>query len=301
MTEWNDVLVSAIIITYKRPLDILERAIKSVMEQTHRKVEIIVVNDYPEDKESVEKIRKMITGLQDDRIQYIVHERNGGACKARNTGIEASTGEFIALLDDDDEWLPKKLELQLQGFTSDEVGMVYSPFYNKTDDSDGVITIRQTKSGDLLEELLLDNCIGGSSMTTMRREVFDRCGMFDENLQSSQDYDMWVRIAEKYKVNYVGEPLTRRFLMEDSITKSYEKKKQGFLAFYEKHKHLYDKYPAAFNYLGNRTANKWIEMGHLKDGWKLHRLAVKAKPFSKYNLTEPVKGFIKHVFKIRKY
>ncbi len=301
MSGYEDVLVSAIIITYKRPLEILSRAIKSVINQTHRKTEIIVVNDYPEDKESVEKIREMIDSFHDDRISYLVHEKNSGACKARNTGINASKGSFIALLDDDDEWLPRKLELQLEGFTADDVGMVYSPFYNKTDDSDGVVTVRETKSGDLLEELLLDNCIGGSSMTTMRREVFDKCGLFDENLQSSQDYDMWVRIAEKYKVNYVGEPLTRRFLMEDSITKSYEKKKQGFLAFYSKHKHLYDNYPSAYNYIGNRTANKWIEMGHIKDGWELHRLAAKVKPFSKYNFTEPVKGLIKYIFKIRKY
>lgn len=301
MRELNNVLVSAVIITYKRPLNILKRAIESALAQTHKNLEIIIVNDCPADKESVEAIRNMIASYKDDRLIYIVHEKNGGACKARNTGILASKGKFVALLDDDDEWLPRKIELQLTGFTSEKTGMVYSPFYNITDGSAGEITVRQTKSGNLLEELLLDNCLGGSSMTTMRREVFDVCGMFDENLQSSQDYDMWVRIAEKYEVNFVDEPLTKRFLMEDSITKSYEKKKQGFLAFYEKHKNLYDKHPSSFNYMANRTANKWFEMGHFGDAWKLYCSAVKAKPLSKYNVTEPLKGIVKSIFKIRKY
>ena len=295
----QDVLVSVVIITYKRPLHILKRAVKSAVSQTHTALQIIVVNDYPEDFNSNQAIHEMLHTFEDNRIEYIVHEKNMGACKARNTGILCAKGDYVALLDDDDEWLPEKIEKQLAGFTSESIGMVYSPFYNITDNLPGKLAVRGTKSGKLTEDLLWTNCIGGSSMPLMRREVFDVCGLFDERLLSSQDYDMWLRISQKFEIACVNEPLTRRFLLEESITKNFVKKQQGFELFTEKHIELYKNNPEALNYRFNRRANKYIEEGHFKEAVDLYKKAIKVKLLSKYNITEPVKGIIKFILKKR--
>ncbi len=293
----NENLVTAVIITYKRPLHILERAIRSALNQTHCNLEIIVVNDNPDDLQSVREIGSLIESMKDNRLRYIVHDKNFGACVARNTGIKASKGEYVALLDDDDEWLPEKIESQLLGFVSNKVGLVYSPFYNISDKLPGEITVRGTKSGDLLHELLWTNCLGGSSMTLMKRDVFDVCGFFDDELLSSQDYDMWIRIAKKYEINCINIPLTRRFLLEESITKNFQKQKQGFNLLSKKHINLYEAFPAAYNYRLNRRANKWIEQGHFKSALDVYLIALKIKPFSSYNFLEPVKGVVKFVIK----
>lgn len=295
MPKFDDVLVSVVIITCKRPLALLQRAVKSALEQTHKNLEIIVVNDYPESPELAASVRQLLDSFNDRRLQYIVHRQNAGACKARNTGILASSGAFVALLDDDDEWLPEKIELQLRGFRTDQTGMVYSPFYNITGSQPGKLTIRGTKSGNLAQTLLWTNCIGGSSMTLMRREVFDRCGLFDESFPAAQDYDMWMRIALKYDITCVNKPLTRRFWLEESISKDFSRKEHGFERFLEKYADLYAHNPAALNYRLNRRANKCMEQDHLSKAWELYRKAVRAKPLSLYNLTEPLKGLIKYI------
>lgn len=290
-------LVSVVITTYKRPVSILARSIESVLSQTHKTLELIVVNDCPEDDSLVEEIERLIEGYHDNRIKYLVHSSNQGACKARNTGITQAKGEYIACLDDDDAWEPTKLDSQLKGFTSDKIGMVYSPFYNVYDDGLKKLMIRGTKSGNLFEDLLWTNCIGGTSMTMIRRSVFDVCGMFDERLLSSQDYDMWLRIAKKYEIACVNEPLTYRYVMDDSITGNFNKQKAGFNLFTEKHIEYYKNNLNALNYRLNRKANKWIEQGHCREGIDLWKKAIKVKSISKYNISEPCKGFIKLCFK----
>ena len=109
----KDKLVSVIITTYKRPTDILKRAIMSAIGQTYKNIEIIIVNDCPEQKELSKEIKKMISTIHDNRIKYIELDKNQGACIARNIGIKNSNGYYIALLDDDDEWVKEKIELQI--------------------------------------------------------------------------------------------------------------------------------------------------------------------------------------------
>jgi len=288
-------LVSAVIITYKRPWEILERAVKSALNQTYENLEVIVVNDYPDDAKSVESIRRNLCKLDEKRIKYIVHEKNMGACKARNTGIIAANGQYVALLDDDDEWLPEKTSRQIEGFINESIGMVYSPFYNVTDKLPGTLTVRGTKSGKLLQDLLWTNVIGGTSMPLIRKDVLVNVGMFDENILSSQDYDLWVRIAREYDIWCVNEPLTIRYMQDESITANFKKQKQGFDYFNEKHADLFKDNKKAFNYRCNRRVNKWNEQGHFKEAFQAYKLAVKARPFSSYNVVEPIKGFIKYV------
>lgn len=106
-------LVSVIIPTYKRTFAMLSRAIKSVLSQSHKNIEIIVVDDSPSSFIDKDSIKRQVEKIPDDRIIYIQHESNQGACVARNTGIKNAKGDYVAFLDDDDEWLPDKLKLQL--------------------------------------------------------------------------------------------------------------------------------------------------------------------------------------------
>lgn len=115
MVETSEPLVTAVITTYKRKPEVVKRALNSIIEQTYNNIEIFVINDCPADKKLVKELRKMIVeSSRNRRVNYIVVENNGGACKARNIAIERATGKYFACLDDDDEWLPEKIELQVQ-------------------------------------------------------------------------------------------------------------------------------------------------------------------------------------------
>ena len=290
-----DDIISVVITTYRRPLLILKRAIDSVVQQDYKNIEIMVVNDYPEDKDNSEAIQKLIKNYNDVKISYISYEHNRGACAARNEGIKNAHGKFIALLDDDDEWTVDKLSSQLRGFTSEEIGMVYSPYYEIDSKVNGEIICECQKSGSLVTDLLWKNVIGGSSMTLVRSEVYRNCGGFDEHLLASQDYDMWLRIAEKYLIAYIEEPTVKRYLSDDSITQNYTKKLQGWECFMQKHQELYQSHPDILNYRYAKMAGYCIEHN---DFDKAKELILAAFNFglSKYNFTEPAKGFIKYVF-----
>src|SRR3989338_8677774 len=101
------VKVSVIIPTHNRP-ELLKRAVKSVLNQTYKDLEVIVVDDGLE-----KRADETVNSFNDSRLKYIQHPEEKGGSAARNTGIKNSSGEFIAFLDDDDEWLPEKLEIQI--------------------------------------------------------------------------------------------------------------------------------------------------------------------------------------------
>ena len=122
-------MISVIITTYKRTPDIVLRAVSSVVAQTFGDWELIIVDDSPETWEIRPQIRLAVEKIanEDLRIKYIPHDKNSGACAARNTGIMHAKGEYIAFLDDDDEWVPEKLEKQLDILqkSGDNVALVY--------------------------------------------------------------------------------------------------------------------------------------------------------------------------------
>ncbi|MCH5298559.1 MAG: glycosyltransferase family 2 protein [Ruminococcus sp.] len=245
-------LVTAVITTYNRETQILQRAVESVLAQTWRPLELIVVNDSPENVELADSIEKMLAKIQKEHqdvpVMYAPLEHNSGACAARNKGLELAKGEFISFLDDDDVWMEKKIELQRQGFISNETGMVYSPFIDISykNPSKKQVIVRGNKSGKLLEDLLVRNVIGGTSMPMMRTDALRSIGGFDEELQSSQDYDVWLRIAQQYEIQFVEEPLTVRYLLEESITTNLKRKEQGWLRFTEKNLKYYKERRKAF-------------------------------------------------------
>jgi len=197
--------VSVIIPTCNRP-EFLPRALRSVLDQTYQDFEIIVVDDG--DKISAEK---EVKSFGNGRIKYIKHEKRRGGAAARNTGIGVAHGEFIAFLDDDDEWLPEKLEKKVSAFeqSGDEVGVVFCGVAISS--PGGVIKQRiYDKEGivDVFGESL-HKCFIWTSALMIRREALIQVGMFDESFKKNQEWDLELRLAKVNRFFSIKEALVK--------------------------------------------------------------------------------------------
>lgn len=227
-------LVSVVIPTYNRERTIA-RAIRSVLSQTYRDLELIVVDDASHDA-----TRKRVETFTDPRLRYIGHTTNLGGSAARNTGIEQSRGEYLAFLDSDDEWLPTKLEAQLPLFrSSPSLGIVYCSATYLTG-AGAVVRHRVARHrGNVYRQLLLSNeIVGSTSAAVVPRAVLGRIGGFDVDLPARQDIDLWVRIAREYTVDFVADPLVQIDQGDrgDRISASQVNKLRARELFLEKHR-----------------------------------------------------------------
>lgn len=203
-------LVSAIITTYKRAPQIVERAVRSVVEQTYQNLEIIVVDDSPPEYPYRDDIRKITEKYRDKReIRYLRHEQNKGACAARNTGIKDAKGLFVCFLDDDDEYAASKVEKQVRLLSgSDYAGLIYCNCLIVDDDTgEQMYQKKKFHRGNVHYQVLIRNFIGTTSFPLIRKECLIDAGGFDEELPACQDYDMWIRLCERYPVDFIDEPL----------------------------------------------------------------------------------------------
>lgn len=211
-------MILAAITTCKRKPEMLERALKSVVNQTYKDWNLLVVDDSPADYEFREDVRKMVERYSenDKRIRYYPHDKNYGAQRARNNALkiaEKEGFEFIAYLDDDDEWLPEKLEKQLSKFNecNKNTALVYCGQYFVILDSTGKISLQisKVKEGHVHSDLLIGNFIGSCSIPMVRTKVLQEVGGFDENFEARQDLETWLRVTEQYDVACINEPLIR--------------------------------------------------------------------------------------------
>jgi glycosyltransferase involved in cell wall biosynthesis len=223
----------SVIIPTRNRAGFVAGAIKSVLAQSLRDLEIIVVDDGSSDNTAA-----VIESFRQPGLVYLRHDQSRGGAAARNTGILRATGEYVAFLDDDDEWYPEKLSRQMDVMLSSppEVGAVYTGYFI-VDRSNAQIRgqIVPTERGDLYEALLASNCIGGTSSVLLRRACFDEIGLFDERLPSFQDYDLWLRIARKFHFDYVREPMLRYFVHNEKIWTNPEALLQGLKLMLRKH------------------------------------------------------------------
>jgi glycosyltransferase involved in cell wall biosynthesis len=212
--------VSVIIPTYNRAHFIAE-AIQSVLDQTYQDFEMIVVDDG-----STDITKDVVDSFKDLRIKYIYQE-NRKLPTARNTGISASTGEYIALLDSDDALLENALEKGVRVLDRHpEVGLSYGQKY-KTDEKGHIFALGKPKhrspgvyrgTKEILNLLRYGNYIAPSMAMVRRSSIID-VGLFDTTLSSgSEDFELWVRIAKKYAVAYIAEPVGKYRVSIDSIS-----------------------------------------------------------------------------------
>jgi len=216
--------VSVIIPTHNRA-EFLHGAIRSVFEQTFDDFEILVVDDGGTDGAA-----GVVEAFSDSRIRYLRHQERRGGAAARNTGIVNSCGEYVAFLDDDDEWLDEKLERQMKIMLASpgEVGAVYTGYFivdRNSGKTCGQIIPRSR--GRLYPDILAGNCVGGTSSVLVRRSSLVRSGLFDETLPSFQDYDLWIRIARHFEFECIAEPMLKYFMQPDKIWTDVEALSRG--------------------------------------------------------------------------
>ncbi len=199
--------VAVIIPTYNRT-HLIERAVVSVLGQTFRDFDLVVVDDGSTDN---------IAGLSlfkngDPRLRYSRLPKNRGVSAARNAGVKATSAPWLAFLDSDDEWLPEKLEKQVR-WTSEHPDMHIVQTRE--------IWIRHGKrvnppkthekfEGDLFAASL-ERCMITPSSVMLRRTLFQSMGGFNESLPACEDYDLWLRITCRYPVGLVDEYLLKRY------------------------------------------------------------------------------------------
>jgi len=199
--------VSVIIPTYNRA-QIIGRAIESALNQTYQNIELIIIDDGSTDN-TMEVIKKYRSW--DKRVKYICHEKNRGGSAARNTGIKIALGKYIAFLDSDDEWLPKKLEKQIikmKDLPFDIWGGIYCGFYYITNRKYKII--KATKKGILKKEILKKEVdTGGASTILLTRNTVNEIGLFDESFKRHQDWEYLIRFFRYYKLYSLEEPLVK--------------------------------------------------------------------------------------------
>lgn len=287
----NNYLVSVIIPTYNRESTIL-RAIKSVLTQHYQNFEIIIVDDCSSDR-TVEIIKNL--SKKDKRIKLLLNEKNRGPNYSRNRGIKHSKGQYIALLDSDDEWLRSKLKKQLEHFhnkTDEKLGVIYcgAIFIDKKNKTSYQMP---QKEGKMLNELLRQNYIlAGGSNCLIKKKVFDECGLFDESskMLNKQDYELWLRVAQKFKFAYVNDYLVKIYFSKgvtyEGQIRDPIKGVISSLYIIKKHKELYKKYPQ-----GLSDHLKYVGLQYL---WA--HLPVKARKYFKLSIKYYSKNFTSYIF-----
>lgn len=240
--------ISAVITTCKRDFSILKRSIESVRNQTLPVTEIVIVDDNSEDTPLRKELESKLSGQHG--ILHIRHSTNLGAQVSRNDGILAATGDYIAFLDDDDEWLPEKIERQI-ALIEPNVGLVYCMGQTVIvgQGEPKVIPYANTKNFApevTFQDLLFSDRIGTTTQALIPRSVFTACGLFDVNQPARQDYEMWLRISQKFRCVGVPEVLFKHYIHEsEQISRNPTKAIAGYRGLYRKYGKEYRKNPVA--------------------------------------------------------
>jgi len=225
------VTVSVIIPTCNRA-HIISRAIRSVLSQSYFDFELIIVDDASQD--GTEQVVKRFC---DPRIAYSRNKVRLGAGASRNRGIRLAKGEYVAFLDDDDEWLPTKLSKQtsLLSKLPKSVAVVYTACSVLGENGKAFGVFSPRCEGYIFDELKERYCIGATSTVMLRKEVFDKVGGFDEELPYNEDWDMWLRIARYYEFRCILQPLVNYYVSTTSMSKNAAAKIRGIELFFSKH------------------------------------------------------------------
>lgn len=233
-------LVSAVITTHNRR-DFLEKALHSVLEQTYPNMEIIVVDDQSTDG-TREYMEAFVQSADDPRrasLKYIYNAEGGGGNHARNTGILAARGEYVAFLDDDDEWLPEKTRKQADYLDQHpNVGAVGCARILEYDLKKRVMEdASKFVDGDRLHAVFKTRSLTTSCLMA-RRELLLKVGMFDEALRYWQEYELLIRLCQEADLGKIRENLTLfRIIRQDKnrLTNNLDKWEEAVQYLEEKH------------------------------------------------------------------
>jgi glycosyltransferase involved in cell wall biosynthesis len=240
--------VSVVIPTWDRARS-FGRALDSVLAQTERDFEVIVIDDGSPGNAA----QRAVLDCADPRIRYIKFPTHQGVSAARNAGVLAATGKYVAFLDDDDEWLPEKLRYQIEMIENldDSVGAVYTARFTIDE-----LTCRMTTTRFPDSFRPGDRNIITTSSLLIKRECLSQAGLFDEELEAAEDYDMWVRVARHFRFVYIDVPLVKYYIHPGSVSTDYGKKRRAAEL-------LLKKYGSEFGRNRHNVARQYVALGVL--------------------------------------
>lgn len=259
--------VSVIIPTHNRA-EFLSCAIESVLRQTFTDLEIIVSDD-----KSTDHTQEVVKGFKDSRIKYISNDGHNGPSTTRNKGILASEGEYIAFLDDDDEWLPDKLQRQIEILDKSQPNIcgVYSNrlFIERTtgkiiSDNPGAKILK----GNLLYQLIIKNPISTPTVV-VRKSCLDEAGLFDETISYMEDRDLWIRLSMHWDFEYIPKPLVKVYVNGNKhLSQNLEGQTEAREKILERYKHLFKSNKKSWGELYLCLGAQYCQLKEMKKGRK---------------------------------
>ena len=281
MSLENYPLVSIITITYNRA-DLIHRCIESIQKQTYSNYEHIIV-----DGNSTDNTKEIVEAYNDPHIKYFKLETRGPHVPMK-AGSEVAKGKYVTFLDDDDEYLPEKIEKQVKLFETepDDVGVVYCWMtYFKNDDLNTPIRIHKTELRGFVGEIAPSYpLISGTPTMMLRREVYNEFGgAFDDSIGiPMSDWEFMARVCQKYNVDYVPESLVKVYIDHGHkrlSTNFYQDKASKSIIF---HLHflncfanVFERNPQYASYHYDTLCRSYVTLGERKKAWHFLKLYAK--------------------------
>jgi len=239
-------LVSIILPVYNGE-KFIERAIRSVLAQTYKYWELIVIDDG-----SIDKTSEIVKRYLNEKVKYL-YQKNSGVSIARNKGIKISNGDYIAFLDCDDVWKPEKLQVQLSKFMENyNVGLIYTDVFIVTERGKILGKFSQFNypySNKVTKKLFLQNFICTSSVI-INKEILKKTGLFDPDIKIGEDYDLFFRLSLYTNFYYVDNPLLYYQISEKGLSRNKIKMWEENIKILDK---WLKKYPELTKILGTKT------------------------------------------------
>lgn len=266
-----EIKVSVILTTFNGATrGYLNEAIESVLSQTFKNFELILVDDG-----STDKTKSFCSGyLNDARVKY-VYQMNKGLAAARNTGIRHSNGDYVCFLDDDDVWNSGKLEKQVslfEGSNDPKIGMVFTAL-EKIDENGKYQGVNYNPAeGNIYNKIIYcGNVITGPSSVMIKRKALEKAGVFDEFMKSAEDLELWSRIAKEFSIYSIKDPLVKYRIHSNRITHNSCKRENFYEYFF--YFQLLAREPSidedqVFYNLFHRHTIKHFSLGNYKDARK---------------------------------
>lgn len=224
------VLVSVLIPTYNRA-GYIEGAIETATNQTYDDLEIIVVDDHSTDRTP----RLLNQYLDSDAVRVLRNDENRGIAASHNRAAEAAKGEYLCILDDDDRWHPTKVEKQVRRMNhrSDDVAVVYTGGVD-TKNGRPIRWYRPDLRGDIYPEVLCEFAMNPHSGHMIQASKYAAVGGFDTEFPRGVDWELSIRLARKYKYDYIPKPLVERKIHHENVSESVDRVDVGKL-IWKKH------------------------------------------------------------------
>lgn len=222
--------ISIIIPTYNRE-KLIKKSVESIINQTYKNIEIIIVDDA-----STDNTKEVIGKINDKRIKYYKLKKNKGACYARNYGIKKATGNYISFQDSDDIYKKDKLEKQINNLVKNNSDLDFCKISINYQNI-CIIVPNETQEEQINDNKILDELCNGNFISTQAILVKKECikkHLFDNKMPRLQDYDLLLRMAPNINISYTNEVLVDLYTQDDSIGSSPKKLKDAIILFLKK-------------------------------------------------------------------